>query len=422
MMTKSPQQIPRVLVVTSTVEMACRDKLAGIMRYAHTHGPWDVQTLESNPHIAKLGTFKYWQPDGIIFDGELSLQKLVHRTMTRRSVSGVQLEVATSRRYPVVSHDSKRIAEAAADHFLQLGLTHFAFIGSIPTFFWSQMREEAFAAHLAQHSSAATVHLYTPVHPEDWGLEQRHMKTWLLKLPKPCGILVAHDLRAKLVLDVCLAAGIRVPDEIAVVGVNNDLDVCENTIPTLSSVFPDFEGGGYLAAEVLDGLMKTSGFFSHKGTKVTKENTKKSFVPFVSLCEKKVIFYGIKGVIQRQSSLRLGDANRGIAAAVEFIRLNACAGITVPDVAKRLNVSRRYAERHFRAALGRSILDEIQNRRLENVRARLRETDRPIGEIGACCGYDSEIYLKVLFKKRFGITMRDYRKSASAVSDTTGEK
>jgi AraC-like DNA-binding protein len=97
---------------------------------------------------------------------------------------------------------------------------------------------------------------------------------------------------------------------------------------------------------------------------------------------------------------------------VEFIRLNACAGITVMDVARHLNVSRRLAELRFREAQGHSLLDEIQHHRLERVCALLRETNLPIGEIGRRCGYQTETYLKVLFKTRFNVTMREYRKKA----------
>jgi len=382
-MPKFLHQIPRVLVVLSTVEKACRDKLAGVLRYAHLHGPWDIQMLEDHPNITQLGMFKNWKPDGIICDESEVKYETVLRIMRRR-IPTVQLDGEDINRHPSVHHDSRLIAEAVADHLLQSGLAHFAFIGSLPDAYWSCLRAKTFVARLAAAGHACR--LYKPVHSEDWGLEQQYMRTWLSALPKPCGIMAAHDLRAKQVLDTCLAANIRVPDEIAVVGVDNDLTICENTTPTLSSVLPDFEGGGYLAAELLETLLRG---IRGKPRQLT---------------------YGIRGVIQRRSSLHLRQSDQLIATAVEFIRLNACAGITVPDVADHLNVSRRYAERHFRAALGRSILSEIQNRCLERICALLRETNQPIGKIGESCGYDSETYLKTLFKKRFGMTMRDYRR------------
>ena len=382
-MSKFLQQTPRVLAVLPTVQKACRDKLQGILRYAHLNGPWDVQTLEDHPFIARLGSFKNWQPDGIIYGTpDDALRHLVHS----RRIPVVQLDplTAISRKQSSVSHDSRLIAETVADHFLHVGLTQFAFVGSVPDFGWSQTRADAFAARLKKVGFPCRI--YAPVHAEDWGLEERHMRVWLQALPKPCGLMVAVDLRAKQVLDTCRTANIRVPEEIAVVGVDNDATICENTTPTLSSVLPDFEGGGYLAAELLDRL-------------------------FRGLQRKPVhLTYGVRCILQRQSSQYLRQSDRLIASAIEFIRLNACAGITVADVVDQMNVSRRYAERHFRAACGHSVLDEIQHHRLERVCALLRETNLPIREIGERCGYDTEIYLKVLFKKRFGVTMRAYRK------------
>jgi LacI family transcriptional regulator len=188
------------------------------------------------------------------------------------------------------------------------------------------------------------------------------------------------------VLDTCPRPAITLTEENRRIGVDNDETICENTRPSLSSVLPDFEGGGYLAAELLDRLMRAP---SRKAVRLT---------------------YGVKRVVHRLSSLDIRVSSPLAATALEFIRLNACAGITVTDVARRLNVSRRFAEIHFREARGHSILEEIQRQRLDRVRALLRETDLPIGEIGARCGYGTETYLKALFKARFGITMRDYRK------------
>ncbi|HNX33860.1 MAG TPA: DNA-binding transcriptional regulator [Kiritimatiellia bacterium] len=376
------QKIPHVLVILPTVQKACRDKLQGILKYARIHGPWDVQTLEDHPYIARLGGFKNWKPDGVINGDEDSKVDFLSRA---RRLPVVMLDPlsAPAKKRSSLRHDSRLIAEAVAGHFLQAGLKNFGFVGCVPSSAWSQTRARAFSERLKQ--AGFPCHLYEARNAEDWGLEQGHMSQWLLALPKPCGIMVAVDLRAKQVLDTCLAAGVRVPEEVAVVGVDNDETLCENTTPTLSSVLPDFEGGGYLSAELLDRLMRGT---QKKPTQLT---------------------YGIKEIVQRQSSQYIPHANRLIASAVEFIRLNACAGITVMDIVQSMNVSRRFAERHFREARGHSILDEIQHVRLERVCALLRETNLPIRDIGERCGYETEIYLKVLFKKRFGMTMREYR-------------
>ncbi|HRR33168.1 MAG TPA: DNA-binding transcriptional regulator [Kiritimatiellia bacterium] len=386
-MSKFLQKIPRVLAILSTVEKACRDKLQGILKYARLNGPWDVQTLEDHPFIAKLGAFKNWQPDGVIYGVDDVKDRHLIGSIKAPLVS-LDTDASFRGRASTVCHDSQLIAETVADHFMRLSLRQFGFVGSVPSSSWSQMRKAAFSDRLRRAGFGC--HVYEPVDEEDWGLEQKHMSQWLQSLPKPCGVMVAVDLRAKQVLDTCLAASIRVPEEIAVIGVDNDETICENTMPSLSSVLPDFEGGGYLAAALLDRLMR--------GTQEKPAH----------------LTYGIKRIVHRQSSQYVQRASRLIASAIEFIRLNACSGITVMDVVQHLNVSRRFAERHFREAYGHSILNEIQHTRLERVCTLLRETNLPISEIGVRCGYGAEIYLKVLFKKTYGMTMREYRNARSS--------
>lgn len=376
--------IPRVLVVLSTVHKARRDKLRGILEYARLHGPWDVQTVEAHPHIARLGSFRNWQPEGMIKDGSYAIP---FRGLQAGKLPTVLLDTngRRSRRGCSVDHDSRQTAEAVADYYLRQGLERFAFVGSVPRCGWSTARAEGFVNRLAQHGYGCAV--YRPKNGMDWGLEQEHMRRWLLSLPRPCGIMAAIDLRAKQVLDTCRLAGIRVPDEMLVLGVDNDETICENTLPTLSSALPDFERGGYMAAELLDRLMRN---MQRKAVRLT---------------------YGLNRIVTRQSTQRFRVPNPVATAALEFIRLQACEGITVKDVVSHVKVSRRLAELRFREACGHSILEEIRHYRLERVCTLLRETNLPIGEIGKRCGYETETYLKTLFKTCFGVTMRAYRKN-----------
>ncbi len=378
--------VPRVLIALSTVQKARRDKLQGILKYARLNGPWDVQMIEDHPYIPRLGSFRNWQPDGVIRDGAETLPLGAARA---RKVPTVLLDTALPPRRDVfcVNHDSRQTAEYVAEHFMRQGLRHFAFVGSVPQATWSDVRADAFVDLLRQSGHACAI--YAPEHADDWGLEQKHMRRWLATLPKPCGVMVALDLRAKQVLDTCRAVRIRVPEELSVIGVDNDETVCENTTPKLSSVLPDFEGGGYRAAELLDRLMRRA---VRKPVQLT---------------------YGVLRIVHRQSSQAAPPLSRLAAEAVRFIQLNACAGIAVSDVAAHLRVSRRLAELRFRESRGHSLLEEIQRCRLERVRALLRETDLTISALGERCGYPTENHLKSLFKKRFGVTMRAYRQSGS---------
>jgi len=373
--------VPRVLIALSTVQKARRDKLQGILKYARVNGPWDVQMVEDHPYIPRLGSFRNWQPDGVIKDGAESL----HRVRVG-SVPTVLLDTALPPRRTVfcVNHDSRQTAECVASHYMRQGFRHFAYVGSVPRVSWSSIRADAFADLLRRNGHACAI--YEPRHADDWGLEQKHMRKWLAALPKPCGIMVALDLRAKQVLDTCRVAHLRVPEDISVIGVDNDETLCENTTPKLSSVLPDFEGGGYQAAELLDRLMRRT---IRKPVQLT---------------------YGVLRIVHRQSSRITPPLSYLAASAVRFIQLNACAGIAVADVVKHLNVSRRLAELRFRESRGHSLHEEIQQCRLERVCTLLRETGLPIKVIGERCGYPTENHLKALFKTRFGMTMRQYRK------------
>ena len=371
-------------------EKVRREKFQGILKYARLHGSWDVQLFDDRPFISKLGDFANWRPDGIITRGDLSLFSALIPKPENIPTVYLDADPRHCHNGMIVRHDLEATSRAVAEHYIRQGLTHFAYVGSAPNSYWSAVRGDAFAIRIRQDGCHCV--FYEPKNVEDWGLEQKHMRDWLISLPKPCGLFAAFDLRAKQVLDTCLSAEIRVPEEIAIIGVDNDETICENTVPTLSSVQPDLEGGGHMAAELLDGLMRGK---KRKGVSLT---------------------YGLQRIVERQSSRCVRSLNRLAMLAVEFIRINACEEITISDVVRRLGVSRSFAEKSFRKSLGHSLLEEIQLRRLERICSLLKETTLSVGEIGTRCGYSTEPYLKRLFKRTFGITMREYRKKINMPS------
>ena len=229
----------------------------------------------------------------------------------------------------------------------------------------------------------------------DWALDQKHLARWLHDLPKPVAILAAHDARARQILETCHGNGLNVPGEVALLGVDNDEMICENTMPTLSSVQPDFEAGGYEAARLLEELMRGKA----RG-----------------VCN---ICYGVKQVVLRESSRFAHAVDRRYLRGLEFIRLNAGTAITVTDIARHMGVSRRLAEMLFRRHVGHSILDEIQEVRLTRLKTFLSETTLPIGTITWQCGYQSENHVKRVFKQKTGLTMSQYRKQRSPSTSRT---
>jgi len=207
-------------------------------------------------------------------------------------------------------------------------------------------------------------------------------------LPKPCAVLAARDGRARQVLETCLFAGLGVPGDIAILGVDNDEILCENSSPTLSSIQPDFEEAGYRAADLLEQLMRRN------------------------LRKPQTLLYGVHQIVARESSRSSSAADRRLLRGLEFIRLNAGEPIGVGDVARHMAVSRRMAELLFRKSLEHSILDEVQQTRLTRLKTFLLETSLPIGQISAQCGYQTEMHAKRVFKQQVGITMSQFRKQA----------
>ena len=186
-------------------------------------------------------------------------------------------------------------------------------------------------------------------------------------------------------LDVCRECGIAVPELVKVLGVDNEEYLCEQSMPALSSIEPDFESGGFEAIRMLDDMLS--------GKNASPE-------PFK---------YGIRGLVERRSTRDDSGTARLVNLALDFIRLHGASGGTAAEAVKAAGCSASLLQRLFRKTLGRTVVQEIQRVRMEKAKKLLRDTDTPIGEIAQLCGYDDESYLKLLFRRTFGMSMSKYR-------------
>ncbi|HRR32784.1 MAG TPA: DNA-binding transcriptional regulator [Kiritimatiellia bacterium] len=394
-MVKVLRHTPRVMVIQETSVQPGRDKLLGIFNYAHLYGPWNIHLVhgrsgEQRPR--SLNDLRGY--DGLII-GQMMLELADVLKRARRPTVLMDPLDETLRLRPRFARlsctcdDSDQIGKAGAEYFLKLGYTAFAYVGDMLNRNWSIHRGESFRNRIEKAGYACAIY---PVPGQSIpGTDDGHaLAEWLLSLPKPVALLAAMDTRACQVLELCEAHGIRVPQDIAVLGIDNDELICNGSVPTLSSIRRDTELCGFMAASMLDRLMR-------------RETRKRE-----------VFLYGVKEIITRDSTRTCSLSDDPVAKkAREFIRVNACVGIGVPNIVKHLNVSRRLAEIRFQTAYGHSLLDEIQNVRLERVERLLRETDLPLTEICTRCGYSTDVHLRRLFKARFGCPMRDYRKAHS---------
>ncbi len=275
----------------------------------------------------------------------------------------------------------------AAEHLLERGFRHFAACG-FTGHAWSRQRLEGFrqALGVAGPNCAVYESPWGGRHAHPWELEQSRIGDWLRDRPRPLGVFACNDSRGQHVLDACQRIGLSVPEEVAVLGVDDDVLLCELCDPPLSSVVPNPERVGYEAAALLDRLMA--------GAKPRRLHE----------CIEPL------GVATRQSTDVLAIDDPHIALAVRYIRENACRGVTVHEVLRHVPLSRTILERRFRKYLGRSPQAEIRAVQLKRVKQLLAETDLPLERIAELAGYEHPEYLSVVFKRETGQTPGQYRR------------
>jgi LacI family transcriptional regulator len=289
-----------------------------------------------------------------------------------------------------VECDNRPIGENAAKHFLERNFSNFAFVGQVQDASWSEERRIKFCECLEQSGFACAVYpRLSQSARRDFSIEQTQLSHWLRALPKPVAILAANDVRARQVLDSCLKAGVAVPQEAAVLGVDNDEMLCETTNPQMSSIQMSTEQAGFEAARVLDGMMRG----------------RRRGVP-----HQKVITYGFSHLVTRRSTETVQIADALVAHALEFIRINAGITVTVDDLVRHLHASRRSLETRFKAVMGRTVYSEIMRVRLERVQTLLRETPMSIEAIADTCGFASASHLGTVFRSHFDKTLSAFRR------------
>ena len=360
-------------------------ELAGVREFAVAHD-WHVEEIE----VARLArpvadVLRYWNPEGCILEGSSNLLPPAEEF---GSIPAVHIDageaVVKDKATFVVSNDDAAIADLALKELLKSDCNAYAFVGWSARVAWSRHRQERFVARLSE--IGRTCHVLT----DPWTLGNKddfatRLRPWLEALPKPCGLFAANDDIAAAVLDVCTMAGISVPGDIAVIGVDNVSAFCDNLRPSLSSVEPDFRGGGRMAAALL-----------HE--RLTNPATRPQKLTYAPL-----------GVEPRLSTRRLAFYGRRLLTALDLIRCDACAGLKAADVVKVMGVSERLAETRFKAATGHRITEEIRENRFRRACELLSNPRQAIGPIATLCGWESEAFMKRAFKARFGCTMREWR-------------
>jgi LacI family transcriptional regulator len=371
-----------VLLFVETSREFGRGLLHGIARYSRLHGPWRVYrwpgALDS-----LLPEWKHLKLDGAIVRDVEVVEGLVH--------SGIPVIFAQHNResyapFPSIITDSALIGTMAAEHFLDRGFQNFAYCG-LDDFAWSRRRVQYFQQRLEQAGFLVNQY-HAPASKK--GRAPRHelnrIAEWLKCLPKPVAVMCCNDDRALLVVEACKLIDCSVPDDVAVLGVDNDVLVCDLADPPISSISLSTEGAGYEAARLLDQLMQG-------GT-----------------MDGQIIPVQPTHIVTRMSTDMLAVTDPDVAAALGFIRRNANRLIQVDDVVEATTASRRVLEKRFKAVLHRSVHQEIRRIRVNNIIRLLVGTDMSVTDIAAHCGFDGVEHIARHFRKETGVSLREYRK------------
>ena len=382
----------KVALLVGTSRGYGRGLLRGIMKYSRLHGPWQFH-LTPGDFEQIVPRMKDWKGDGIIarvinqktadllLDTGLPLVVLdipetVATTFQRKNVQLVEM----------VS-DSEGATLMAVEHLLAKQFRHFAFVGYHGQI-WSEKRARTFTNRMEEEGH--DVHLYQKPARRgvalQWEREEPILIQWLKNLPKPLGLMACNDQRGREVLDACSLAEIAVPEEISIIGIDNDELLCELSFPPLSSVALNAVQGGYLAAKTLHEMIRK-----------------------VPLTHQKIVVPPLH-IVERRSTESVAIDDPVVAAALQFIHSQPPAELTIDKVVATTCVSRRVLEIRFRKLLGSTILREIQKIRVERAKRLLLETDYAIEGIAEIVGFATGSYFVQFFRSETGRTPAKFRK------------
>jgi len=283
-----------------------------------------------------------------------------------------------------ITSDNAGIAEVAADYLCSLGdFRSFGYVRNFKPRCWCREREKAFCDFLTHRNCRVSVFKHLTSADD----RERRLVRWMDALPKPAAILTACDQIAVQVHDICVNADIRIPDQVSLLGIDNDLFFCESTETALSSIPLCSEELGRAAARDLTDLIVNPRIRSGHFRIIRAENT----------------------VVVRESTKPTTPSANLIRRAFAYIDKNAVRGIDASDVARYLGVSRRLMDKRFQQLVGTTVLANLVERRLNEACRLLRKTNRPFEEIALAAGFRSYNRLAKTFRDHLGETLSDYR-------------
>ncbi len=382
----------RVALLIESSRAYGRGCLLGVADYLRTHGSWVVTHFERGQTEGIPQAIREWKGDGVITRIE---NAEVAELVASFGVPAVDLRGAIRPdRGAMVDTDHEAAARMAADHLLEIGCRTYAYCG-FPGVDFSDARERSFAEYLAsQQIQIATyrgrqlIEQAAEIDRQALGEDEgQRIGLWLQSLPGPAGVWACNDERGRQVVDACAAEGLAVPEQVAVLGMDNDQVLCELCNPPLSSIEPDTHRIGYHGADLLDRLINGQ------------------------LAPGETALFPPLGLRRRVSTESSAVDDKAVASAMRIIRSRACHGVSVEEVAEAVDASRSTLERRFRRAFGRSPAAEIERLRMAEAKLMLSETSNRVASIAEAVGYKSAAQFVTAFKRYTKMTPSQYRAS-----------
>jgi LacI family transcriptional regulator len=374
----------RIAILVETSLASGRQIVTGISRFLDEHNDWSVFQ-----HSGPLGAMdptaiNQWEGDGII--ARIANQELLTLIQSKGLPTVDVLGNVSPLAFPLVKCNDKSIGASVAKHFIENAHTNFGFIG-LSDERWSVEREIGFKREINNHNGEA--HSYhinqhrTKQPPAGDSLDS--VKAWLASLQTPIGLMVASDQFAPIVFEACHQLGLSIPENVSVVGVDNDRPFCNLCRPRLSSVEPNHELVGYRAAQTLEQLINGEAL------------------------KRQVIEINPHTLHQRLSSDLIAINDPALRKALNYIRGHACAGTSLDAIARGSGLSRSVLQRRFRQKLNRTVGDVILAEKLRTAREMLSNTQLPIAQVAERSGFNCQEYMNHIFQKHLHTTPRKYR-------------
>lgn len=382
------QKYYRIALLFNANKVYDREVMEGVGQYLQaSQCTWDI--FVEDDFVYHKDTIESLSIDGVIadFDDPETVALLQNVNAPTIAVGGSYQNPDFYPDLPYVATDNYALVEMAFLHLKQKGLNHFAFYG-IPTEdekHWAVERQNAFLSLMRQYEHQSAVYLGDKITSENWAEAQFKLGGWLKSLPPHTGIIAATDARARHLLQACEALKIAVPEQLCVIGIDNEELIQYLSRISLSSVTQGTRKIGYQAAKMLDNLLN--------GQKVS---------------HKPILIPPLK-VEQRSSTNYRSLQDPLVMQAMHYIRQRACQGIKTEQVLDSIRISRSNLEQRFKTEMNKTIHQVIHEEKLKRAKHMLRFTDVSIHEIAEVCGYPSLQYFYAVFKKEYGQTPKEFR-------------